>query len=152
LGANAEAVGERQIHISTLYAGLRAADLGLGCRPACRNLKCASESGARLVENALDMWERGEISADAVIEAFRDIMTFLTAGPASETRRKRAVVGGLLHLLVGWPARGPLCGEEAERGQQSRNTPASPSRRSVYEVLHPRSWHSDGRVNSPRPA
>jgi len=114
LGTYAEAVGERQIHISTLYAGLRAADLGLGCRPTCRNLRCASESGVRLVEKALEMWEGGEISIDAVVEAFRDIMTFLTTGPAGETRRKRAVVGGLLHLLVVADSRAAMRGRGGE--------------------------------------
>jgi len=99
LGTYADAVGESQIHISTLYAALRAADLSLGCRPTC-SPRCASEGNIRLVENALDMWERGEISVDAVVDAFRDMLIFLAAGPASEVRRRRAVVGGLLHLLV----------------------------------------------------
>ncbi len=100
LGTYADAVGERQIHISTLYAALREADLGLGCRPSCGAVPCVSEKYVELVERGLDMWEGGVVSADDVLEAFRDLMVFLTAGPSAEVRRKRAVVGGLLHLLV----------------------------------------------------
>jgi CRISPR-associated endonuclease Cas3-HD len=113
LGTYTEAVGESQIHISTLYAALRAADLGLGCRPIC-SLRCASEGNIRLVENALDMWERGEISVETVVDAFRDMLLFLSAGPASEVRRKRAVVGGLLHLLVVADSRAAMSGRGGE--------------------------------------
>jgi CRISPR-associated endonuclease Cas3-HD len=91
LGAYAGALGERRIQISTIYAMLRAVELGLGCRPECVDPR---------VKQALDLWERGEISPDLVADALRDVVAFLSAGPSSEVRRKRALVGGLLHLLV----------------------------------------------------
>jgi CRISPR-associated endonuclease Cas3-HD len=91
LGAYAGALGERRIQVSTIYAMLKAIELGLGCMPECIDPR---------VKQALDLWERREISPDLATDAFRDIATFLSAGSSSEVRRKRALVGGLLHLLV----------------------------------------------------
>jgi len=48
-------------------------------------------------------WVRGgggERSVGGVVAGFRNLLISRAAGPASEVRRKRAVVGGLLHLLV----------------------------------------------------
>jgi CRISPR-associated endonuclease Cas3-HD len=107
LGVYAGALGERRIQVSTIYAMLKAIELGLGCKPECVDPR---------VKQALDLWERGEINAGLATDAFRDIVAFLSAGPSNEVRRKRALVGGLLHLLVIADSRAAM------RGRQGKGT------------------------------
>jgi len=90
MGAYVGELGERSLNVSTLLAMLRGSDLAMYC-----NYSPAEE----LLKRAVEIWRRG-IEASDVVAVFGEVLAFLTAGPASERRRKRLLVAGILQPLV----------------------------------------------------
>nr|WP_287069199.1 CRISPR-associated endonuclease Cas3'' [Pyrobaculum sp.] len=90
VGAYIGQLGETRLNISALWAMLREADLGLACDYSPKDA---------FVEKALELW-KGGISASDVVDGFRELLAFISAGTSAERRRKRLLVAGILHPLV----------------------------------------------------